>query len=100
MAVYITEYASFSFVFGRTAAAQEPAIATTVLSSATTSTGLLSSRTQVVRVVCDAPAWLMFSGSSISTGVATSTNAARIVPGGPPEYFGVRPSSRYTALST
>ena len=100
MAVYITEYASFAYINGRSLVAQEPALATTVLSSATTSTGLLSARTQVVRVVCDQPAWLLFSASSLSTGVATSTNAARIVPGGPPEYFGVRPLSRYTALST
>ena len=101
MAVRITEYGGY--LSGRPFAPgllQEPALATTVLSSAVTSTMTLQAGTRFVVVDADANAWILFTASSLSTTVATSTNSARFPANVTPQIRGVTPGSRLTCLST
>ena len=100
MAVYITEYGGYGSGRPFSQWPAEPSIQTQVLSSATTSTAALSAATRLVRIYASANAWVLFTGSSSSTSVATSTNAQPLVAGTPPEFRYVVPSSRLTALST
>lgn len=109
MSISITEYAGGAFVSGARSnsipqdqglyGAGSSVITTTVLSSATTSTMTLLPTTTLIRIFATANAWVLCSGSSASTSIATSTNA-------PPcqlnvyELRGVKPGSRLTALST
>ena len=48
-------------------------------------------------ILADANAWILFTGSSASTTVVTSTG---MKVGSTPEYHYVIPGSRYTVLST
>lgn len=109
MAVWITEYSN-ALYYGRGTPTAVPAdtglggaastvITTTVLSSAATSTMILSTNTRLVRLTCDQPCWPLFSGSSLSTSIATTTNAGRVPPN-LVEYRSVVPGSRLTVLST
>lgn len=100
MTLYITEYRGYAS--GRPfPTLSEPPIAQTLISTASgTSTGTLNAGTQFVELYATANAWLLFSYSSASTSVATSTNAPLIVPGAPPKIRSVIPGSRYTVLST
>lgn len=101
MALYMTEYGGY--VAGRpekVGVPTEPPIQGQTASSATTSTGFLSAATRMVRLSADANAWILFTASSASTSVATSTNACRVQANVAPEYHYVVPGSRFTVLST
>jgi hypothetical protein len=104
MAVFISEYAGAGYVSGKVLDSnvpQEPPIQTTVFSSGgAVSTALLAAGTRLVRIVADSNAWALFSGSSVSTSIVTSTNTGKIAAGAPAEYRGVVPGSRYSILST
>lgn len=111
MALYITEYAGAAIVngtriswpqnqgfFGTSTA---PVVTTNVVSSGgTVSTIALQLNTQMIEIAAtNGPGWVLLSASSISTSVATSTNAP-CSPAGSVKFYGVRPGSRLTALST
>lgn len=100
MTLYITEYRGFQS--GRPFPyLSEPPVVQNVISTASgTSTATLNAATVFVQLYCTANAWVLFSGSSGSTTVATSTNAPLIVPNAPPLVRAVIPGSRYTVLST
>ena len=100
MALYITEFSGYASGRPFSQWPNEPALNTQVLSSATTSTASLSANTRLVRLYASANAWVLFTGSSVSTSVATSTNAQQIVAGTAPEFRNVVPASRLTCLST
>jgi hypothetical protein len=103
MAVYVSEFAGAAYASGKVLSAnvpQEPQITTTVFSSAVTSTATLNGATRLVRLYASANAWVLFTTSSSSTTVATSTNAEPIVAGAPAEFRGVKAGSRFTVLST
>lgn len=113
MALYITEYPGAAYVSGwrgpfpqdqGLGGAGSTVITTTVISSAAgASTFNLLPSTRLVRLQATANAWVLFSGQTSTAAMAaavTSTNAALIVANVAPEFRGVVPGSRYSALST
>lgn len=105
MPLYITEYGGYAAGRPISPIPTEPAIQTQVIGfGSSVSTAFLSSATHVVRMFCSTTdvgigAYVLFSGSSVSTTAATSTNAQRL-PYNVPELKNVIPASRFTAFST
>jgi hypothetical protein len=97
----ITEYpGGVSYISGRSVAApREPSLQSqAIATSASASTAALGGYTQLIELVTDVGAWVLF-GSSASTGIATSTNAQRFLPN--VAYTrGVSPYMRITTIST
>ena len=101
MALYVTEFGGF--LSGRPYPyLKEPPITQTVFSSGSTlaSTATLNAGTAFVSIYASANAYALFTGSSGSTTVATSTNSELFPAASPIVIRAVVPGSRYTVLST
>lgn len=99
MSLFVTELRGLAANFPVPTLAGAVPLTLTVGSSV--STGLLTGAgTNMIMVTADTGAWLSIPGSSISTGIVTSTNGVRIPANTQPLFFAVAPFSRLTALST
>lgn len=102
MSLYITEYPGISYIAGLRAAIPNASVTTTtvVSSGGTVSTALLAATTKMVEIAAiGVGGWVLFSGSSVSTSVVTSTNGIPII-ANTSKLLAVTAGARFTALST